>query len=539
LAPSSSPVSPELIATDPGQDAAVVDARHLLVVSRSLHPSRSWMSLAQTVYTTALALGIAGVLFWSFWKQAASFLTAVASPYQVLWGTSAVALVILAAVRYSTLQGFVSYSEADCFLLLTAPVPRRELIQPRLRRVAIGAAIGGAIVGVLATMASGGIAAGAVAMVEGLVAGAALGIIVVVAGWHVQRLRGASTWITRLTLPALGLVALLAFAEWKGGAAHLAALWSGPWGWGLLPLGASGWASGLAGVLLLCALATAGWFSVRRSAGDAAVEGFLIRAQTRSQVVAGLYAFDARSVVLAARQPWGQRWRAHLRFRPPRWPILAVPWHGSLMLLRSPMRLGWAVALAGAGALLLGVQPGRTGTSWAGAVALYLSASSLVEPLRLEVDSAATSAILLPWQLGKVLWRHCLVPVAVLFVTGLVATLIGWAAGFVATSTLPALSVLAIPAVFTVVLAVALSARRGGRLPQSILLLSAGDTTGFSVFTMVAWVFGWTILAIVLVAVAARVLVSPSPLWGTPSLVAGGLAVVAVVLWSVLVRSKR
>jgi hypothetical protein len=528
----------QLVAADHEQDAAV-DTRHLLALSRSLHPGRSWTSLAQTIYVAALTLGIAGVMFWSLWKQVASFLVDVASPYQVFWGASAVALVILGVLRYSTMQGFVSLSEADCVFLLTAPIPRRELLQPRLRRTAVAVAIGGLIIGALATVATAGTGAGAAAMVEGAAAGAALGVILVAAGWHVQRLRGASTWVARLTLPALGLVALLVLADRRGGAAHLAALWSGPWGWGLLPLGATNWASGLAGVLLLCVLAAVGWVSVRRSAGDAAIEGFLIRAQTRSQAVAGLYALDARSLVLATRQPWGQRWRATLRFRPPTWPTLAVPWHGSLTLLRSPMRVGWAVVLAGAGALLVAVQPGRTGTSWAGAVAFYLSASALVEPLRLEVDAAATSAILLPWQLGGVLWRHCLVPVTVLLVTGLVATMVGWAAGFVHASVLPALSVLAIPVAFTVVLAAALSARRGGRLPQSVLLLTAGDTTGLSVLTVIAWVFGWTILAIVLVAVATRALGSPSPLLEIPALAAGGLAVVAVTLWAVLVRSKR
>jgi hypothetical protein len=335
------------------------------------------------------------------------------------------------------------------------------------------------------------------------------------------------------------LVALLAVADRQGGIAHLAALWSGPWGWGLLLFGASNWASGLAGVLLLCALATAGWISVRRSAGDAAVEGFLARAQTRSQMVAAVYAFDARSVMLASRRPWAERWRARLRFRPPRRPSLAVPWHGSLVLLRSPMRLGWGVVLAGAGALLLGAQPGRTGASWAAGVALYLSASSLVEPLRLEVDLAATSATLLPWRFGKILWLHCLVPVTTILATGLIATMIGWAAGFVDTSAVRALTVLAIPLTFVVVLAAALSSRRGGRLPQQMLLVGAGDSTGISAFVLVGWLFGWAIFAVAAVAVSALVLAGPSPLLGAVALVAGGLAVVAVSLSGVLLRSKR
>jgi len=530
---------PGLVAAIPERDGVAVDTRYLLAVSRALHPGRSWGAFAQTIYTAAFAFGLAVVLFWSLWKRVAYYLVDVASPYHIFWGAAAVALILLAAVRYSTLQGFVTYSEADCLFLLSAPVPRRELIRPRLRRVTLALAVGGAIIGLLASLASGGLAAGAGRMAEGAVAGAALGIIIVAAGWHVQRLPAALTWVLRLTIPALGLVALLALADRRGGTAHLAMLWSGPWGWGLLSLGSSNWASGLAGVLLLCALATTGWASVRRSAGDAAVEGFLARAQTRSQMVAAVYAFDARSVMLTTRRPWAERWRARLRFRPPRRPDLAVPWHGSLVLLRSPLRLGWGIVLAGAGALLLAAQPGRTGASWAGAVALYLSASSLAEPLRLEVDRAATSATLLPWRFGKILQMHCLVPVTILLTTGLIATMVGWAAGFVEARTVWALAILAVPLVSVVVLAAALSSRRGGRLPQQMLLMGAGDSTGLTVFVLVGWIFGWAIFAVAAVALTALVLARPSALLQAVLLVAGLLGVVAAMLWRLLLGSKR
>ena len=537
--PSGPRTLPSLVIALPEQDGPVVDARHLLAVSRALHPGRSWSAFAQTIYMTAIAFGLAAVLFWSLWKRVAHYLVDVANPYHIFWGAAAVALILLAAVRYSTLQGFVSYSEADCLFLLSAPVPRRRLNQPRLRRMALALAVGGAIVGVLAALASGGLTAGPVAMVEGAVAGSALGVIVVAAGWHVQRLPAATTWVLRLTIPALGLVALLALGDRLGTTAHLATLWSGPWGWGLLPLARSNWVSGLGGVLLLCALAAVGWISVRLSAGAASLEGFLARAQTRSQMVAAVYAFDARSVMLASRRPWAERWRARLRFRVPHRPGLAVPWHGSLVLLRSPLRLAWGIALTGAGVLLFGVQPGRTGASWAGAVALYLAASSLAEPLRLEVDQGATSATLLPWRFGRTLRLHCLVPVTVLLVTELLAILMGWAAGFVAASTVPPLLIVAIPAAFVVVFAAALSSRRGGRMPQQMLLVGAGDSTGMSAFLLVGWLFGWAVFAVVAVAVSALVLAHPGSLMGSVSFAAGLLAVVAYILSEVLVRSKR
>ncbi len=538
MAGSRSPAGQGLAAAPVDQAPIAGDARHLLAVSRSLHPGRSWGAFAQTIYSAAFALGLSAVLFWGLWQRLTSFFVDVAGPYQVFWGASAVALVMLVALRYCTLQGFVSYSEADCLFLLSAPVSREDLIRPRLRRITVAVAIVGAIAGLLAGVASGGLAAGAGRLLEGTVAGAALGAAIVAAGWHVQRLPRLSTWVMRLTLPALGLVALLVVADRYGGAAHLAALWSGPWGWGLLPLGASGWASGVVGMALLCVLAGVGWLSVRGTAGKASLESFLSRAQTRSQVTAAAYALDARTIIVASRQPWSQRWRARLRFRPPRRPLLAVPWHGSLVLLRSPLRLAWAVTLAAAAPLLLGAQPGRTGASWAAAVALYLSATSLAEPLRLEVDQTAASTILLPWSLGKTLCLHCVAPVAVVLGTGLVATLIGWAAGLVDGAAVPAIVILAIPLTLVAVISAALSARRGGRLPEHLLFVGAGDTTGFSAFMLVGWIFGWAIEGIVVVALTAGALRASVPLVGAAA-VALGVMVWALILGSMLLRSKR
>ena len=36
---------------------------------RSLHPGRSLISLAQTIYITVIALGILVVAFWALWKR--------------------------------------------------------------------------------------------------------------------------------------------------------------------------------------------------------------------------------------------------------------------------------------------------------------------------------------------------------------------------------------------------------------------------------------------------------------------------------------
>ena len=41
------------------------------------------------------------------------------------------ALIMLAVLRYSAVQGFVSFSEADCLFLLAAPVTRADLVAGR------------------------------------------------------------------------------------------------------------------------------------------------------------------------------------------------------------------------------------------------------------------------------------------------------------------------------------------------------------------------------------------------------------------------
>lgn len=515
-----------------------VDARRLLAVSRSLHPGRSLAAVAQTVYMTVLTLGLSAVLFWSLWQRVASFFIDVASPYRFIWGVGSVALVVVAALRYSTVQGFISYSEADCMFLLTAPVSREELIKPRLRRIVAVTTTGGALVGVLAGLASGGRAAGTDRMLLAVVAGAAMGAIVVEAGWHVQRLPRLSLWVRRLTLPALAVVALLAYADSVGGRAHLAALWSGPWGWGLLPLGAGAAWYGNVGVALLVIVAGAGWISVQRTAGSAPLEGFISRAQTRLQVTAAVYAMDARSLMLIAGRTSDGQWRARLRLRPPRHPSLVPAWHGLLVLLRSPLRLTWALVLGAVAPLLLGMYPGNTGMSFAAALALYLSASSLVEPLRLEVDQRGASATMLPWRFGKLVWLHCLLPTSVLLAVVLVAILIGWTAGFVSAPTVGALALLAVPATCVAVASAALSARRGGRLPEHLLLVSAGDSTGASGFLLLGWIFGWAILGIVAVALAALTLAG-SIVFAYIASAAAAMLVVAAVLSLALLHTKR
>ncbi len=487
-----------------------------------------------------LSLGISAGLFWGFWTYTAAAVVDVARPYRVLWGPPAVALVLLATLRYNTLQGFASYSQTDCLLLLGAPVPRHDLVIMRLRRIAVAMAVAGTVIGGLAALASRGMSLGGVQLVEALVTGAAAGVVVVTAGWQVQRLPRLSVWVTRLTIPVLAIVAALALAGRHGGTAALVASVSGPWGWAVLPFRASQPDWTVVGPVLMVVLAVLGWLGVRRTAGQASLESFGLRAQVRSHAVASLWAMDTRSLLLAGRRTSGGARRSRLSLRMPRRPVLAVCWHGLLLLLRSPMRLGWAVVAAAGGAMVLGMHPGRTGTSWAGALLLYLSASALVEPIRVETDAPGTAVILLPWGMGLVLRLHCVVPAAVMLGAAIVGLVIGLATGVVALGTAPGLIMLLVLATAVQVLSAALSAKRGGRLPHQMLLAGAGDTTGLSVLTIAGWIFGWVIVGVVAIAVATTLTLGRAAGSGQATVTAGILLVaLAAILWQRLGTIKQ
>jgi hypothetical protein len=528
-----------LTPADPGEQTVAVEARGVMALLSSLRPGRSWATRAQNLYISVFAMAVLIGMFWSLSKRAGSLFVQVAQFYHFVWGAPAILLVFLAAFRYSTVQGFVSFSEPDCMYLLPAPLRRRDLVWPRLGTAALLLGLVGALIGALTVVGSaGGHSGGRVG--QAALAGFALGILVVAGSWHVQRLRWATVWVLRLTLPALGLTILLAFAREANQTARLAALWSGPWGWGILPLSAGNPRYGGVALGLLCLLALAGGISLFRTAGGCSTESFRVRARTRSQVVASLYALDYRSVGQAARRSKALTWQARVRLPLPRRAELVVPWHGAMALLRSPVRMGWGVMLAGAGMVLLAHQPTRQGTVWAGAVALYLAATSLLEPLRLEVDASGTAKVLLPWRFERVLWLHCLLPAGVMITAGLLSLAGALALGYLTGAAAGAVAILAIPLSFVVILAAALSARRGGRVSNNLVNMVAMDTTGFTWFAVVLQLAIWAILALAVTAIIVTVLGRP----GFPMHIGllgatAGLILLAILLQRGLVTTRR
>ncbi len=489
------------------EDATIpVPARDVLSLLSSLRPGRSWLTRVENIYIAFFVVGIIIGLFWTASRRLGSLFVEVAAFYHFIWGPALIVLAFLGVLRYSTVQGFVSFSEPDCVHLLPTPILRRDLVRPRLLSATVLLAVVGAIAGVLLVVTSDGSHSGG-RVGLGALAGVALGVLLIAASWHVQRLRWATALVMRLTLPLLGLAVLIAFLQTSdSGTAKLVALWSGPWGWGILPLTAGAPSYSYAALGALCVLALIAAVSVFQTAGSWTLVGFRVRARTRSQVVASLYAFDYRSVGQAAKTDKAQNWQGRLRLPRPVRPVLTVPWHGALALLRSPVRLGWGIVLAGAGMYLLALQPFRQGALFAGAIALYLAASSLLEPLRQEVDTPGAAKVLLPWRFEKVLWLHCLLPAVIMIVVGMLTLAVGLAAGFLKANAAGTLMILTIPLVSVATMSAGLSSRRGGRVSTNLVGFAAMDTTGFSWIFVIFQLAFWAILSLAATVLAVWVL---------------------------------
>jgi len=130
------------------------------------------------------------------------------------------------------------------------------------------------------------------------------------------------------------------------------------------------------------------------------------------------------------------------------------------------------------------------------ALGSYLAASTLLEPLRVEIDRPSASRVLLRRPFGRILLGHVAVPILVMAAGAAVAAI-----GLAVAGALPprggALALAAIAIGPTVVLCAALSSRRGGRVPVSVLAMgSVGDPSGGGI--VVAWLLAWPVAAVVL-----------------------------------------
>ncbi len=501
-------------------------------------PGPTLAQRAGTVYTFVLVTAIFGVGIFDAVDQAlAQVLTYDGA---ATWGPSVALVAFVVVARWGAYQGPVVYAVADVAHLLGAPLDRRALAARRLlTSMAVGGVVGAVLGGVVALGLAGdgrSIAAGrAIGLIVSL---ATAGVLGVAAAWGVQasaraeRALGPSTWLALAAGTAAGVLGerhpdLVRFVSW-----------SGPWGWATTPVQTDAWPLALG--LLVVTTVVAATLAVRRC-GRCPAERHLRRAEARAGAVASLAAFDARSMRQALSTAAIGRAPRATGARASGWPARSgltslSMWRGTAALRRTPARGAEALVLGGGGAALLLVAADRVTAALVGGLLLFVAGTRLMEPLREEVDKPGRTRILLraPW--GRILFAHAALPALVL----LSAVLVGTAACEVGGATLApagALMVTAVLAVPVTVLAAALSARRGGRLPPSVLAMATNtDTGGTGGFVVVGWLLLWPSVG----AIGAGVPAALVPTSGTAGLTPAVLLslIVSAILTTILRASK-
>jgi hypothetical protein len=499
------------------------------------------------IYIAVVVTLIATILVYN---AAHSALAQVVSPIEVArWGPSLVLLGLVAAGHWGTVQGPVVFSVADVgHLVLGSPLARRALVTSPLVRALVAAALTGAVVaGVVVVGLSGrGHTVGPARVVD-LVAGVALiGILAAVAAFAVSSDRRCERALRRLTGPALIAAAALALAgALAGRTGRQIDMWSGPWGWALQAGAAASTASyvgAIAGLAAVVALAIA---LVWRRRGSGEAERYLRRAQGHARLQASLMDLNARTARRDLAEVSGRprRWRARdlrwLRDRLARAPapsvspaaggaVAAVIWRDTLVAVEGPAVLVQALAAGVAGTAVALLDAGRVLAVAAGGVLLYLAAARLLEPLRIENDAPGRSRVFLAARPGRAYIAHTILPaVLVLAVVAVTAAALALGGALARHGAAAALDlILAAPAI---VGCAAMSARRGGRLPQSMLVTAMSTDPSGGGAVLLGWLLIWPAAAVALVAL---------PLGGAGSAhgASQAWAVVGVVAAAVLAR---
>ncbi len=425
-------------------------------------------------------------------------------------GVATLLLGLLAALRHATWQGPVVFPLPEVQWLLSAPIDRGALVRLRLARalaagVAVGAVLGlGTFVLLEAEL---GVPARPL-LAAALLGPAAMGLLGAALGWLVERSPTASLVVLRASPLVLAAAAVAALVP-GGGAGARAVLWSGPWGWAVGPVVAAaggsvpGWPIQAA---LLAAVAIAAALAAWSRAGAITTEELARRATARTGLAASLYSLDARGAAQARRRAnrtlLGVR---RVRLRRPRQRLLAIPWRDALALLRAPARLGWALVLAGAGVVAVAAEPDRRAVVAAGAVAGYLAAAQLIEPLRAEADQPDASRQL-PLAWGDLLLLHCVVPTLALAVVGALGTGVAWVVGLLGWPAPWVALVACLPLAALLVLCAAVSGQRGRVSPATLSTAFGLGELGGPVY-LLGWIALGPLLALVLLTVTATVVV--------------------------------
>ncbi|MEA2157204.1 MAG: hypothetical protein QOE11_3344 [Solirubrobacteraceae bacterium] len=496
-------------------------ARDVLALRRSLGaPGPSRTAVLYRLYVGVLLGFVVGGTIWETLHDA---LARFGAGLLTEAGPACLAAGLLGAARFGLWQGPVAFSAPDCSLLLTAPLPRDDLVRPRLRAGLLGGGTLGLLTGALIAAAAAATHRASPAVAVCAVAAAALlGALATAVSWLVEASPRVATALARWSAALVVALGALLAAGLHGGGARDVALWSGPWGWPLVGV-AHGTTAGVAAAALALLLAAAAITVASRAAGACPLERFVQRGRTTSSMIASLGSYDLRTTGVIRRRALGagaERARQAPLPRLPAWlarPALAPARRGLLALRSGGARALVAAALGlGAGA---GAATGRPAWAAAGCLAGYLAAAVLLEPARTEVDVPGRAALLLPFALGRLLWLHSLVPAGCLALCALAGACAAAIAGAAAPAAPLAAAELAAPVALVLTLCATLVARRGGRVPLSVIILSMADPTGG--MTVVVWFLVGPLAAVT----AGSVLVlGPASASGTGAIVAVAIA---------------
>lgn len=490
---------------------------------------------AEKAYTFVLVCAIFGSgLFDAVHSALAQVMSADGT---ATWGPGVVLVGVVVTARWGAYQGPVVFAVADVAHLLGAPLSRRGLAARRLaislaEGAAAGALVGGTAVVGLAGHSHGFSAARGAGLVVAL---AAVGVIGVACAWGVQasaraeRVLGPLTWLALAAAIALGLLGR------HDDAVVRIERWSGPWGWATAPVRGGQWELAVVLIVVTAAIAAA---AALRGCGTCPAERHLRRAEARAGAAASLVAFDTRSMRQAlqtASEGKKSRGSANLRWVRHRSLPGQLAWRSASALRRTPARVAEALVLGAGATTLLLVTPDRVTAALVGGLLLYLAATRVLEPLREEIDKPGRARILLRASWGHILLAHVTLPL-VLVVLSVALGVGGCAAAGGILHPGGALVVAALAGAAPATLAAALSARRGGRLPMSVLSMASSDASGASGFMVVGYLLMWPLIGALSAGLPAA-LVAHSGVRGLqPALM---IAVLSTTILGVILRASK
>lgn len=454
-------------------DASVARARALRDFRRAQRP-RQRLSLYR-LYLVVL-FGWLGIVLTRH-ALAALLGPGVGPPEFVIAGPALLLVLTVFAIRFGTWNGPVGFSRPDVALLLSAPVAIAVLVRAKLDQALLVSVVAGAVAGVAVVLiVSGGpVGLGAPRVIGTALSAACVSVALVASSWLVQ----SSHRLARLTrragplawLPVIG-IAVPGWTLGKG-----VAVWLGPWGWALAPLaGGSAWP--VVTALLGCSaalLVVAG----RRRVGCVDAEMFAAHADVRAKLGASAFTMNYRSAALVYRAAASAPTELRLLRRSlPRNRRLLVVCRDAIALGYEPFRVLCAVLLTVAATLEAATQPGLLVPALLAAAAIYLAATLLAEPARVDVDSPDRVRLLTSRPFARVLVEHSVLPVGVLLTVASLSVLGMVVTGSAVPLALLVIPVLVVPGVAIASLGSVLAARRGGRIDQLLLMrMLTADTS--------------------------------------------------------------